>query len=60
MCEKIEFETRVDAKNYIKEVSTGRLNRKPNKMKAYDCEQCDFWHITQQKKLKHHKLKHAT
>ena len=60
MCEKIEFETRVDAKNYIKEVSKGRVKNKPNKMKAYDCADCGKWHITQQKKLKHHKMKHAT
>ena len=61
MCNKMSFVSKADAMNDVKITRNGtrNLTRRSNnkKMRAYLCPECEAWHLTSNKRLKHHAFK---
>jgi len=61
MCNKMAFESKAHAKEYLREASQqgrgrGGSSKDIRKLKPYNCRFCDSWHLTSQRKLKNHKF----
>lgn len=53
MCNKITFQSKQDANEYIWHIRNNKARKKPRKkMYAYNCSCCGDWHLTSQSKAK--------
>jgi hypothetical protein len=45
-CEKKSFIDKKEANTYIRQLRSNKDHSPKKKMRAYQCDKCQFWHIT--------------